>query len=169
MKSKKKSAKNNNSAVTNKNKISKQKELNEKIADLENKNLRLLADFDNLKKRKNEEISNLLKFSGEQLIRDLIPVFDDLDRLNNQSEKVDSLVFQNGVELMGDKLYKILSNYNIKKFDSLGEKFDSSMHDAMMVQDSKKKKNLIIDEFEKGYKYNDKIIRHSKVIVSKGK
>ena len=47
--------------------------------------------------------------------------------------------------------------------------FDSNLHDAMMAQDSKKKKNLIIEEFEKGYKYNDKIIRHSKVIVSKGK
>ena len=70
---------------------------------------------------------------------------------------------------MSDKLNKILFDHKIEKFDSLGEVFDSNMHDAMMVQKSKKKKNIIIDEFEKGYKYNDKIIRHSKVIVSKGK
>ena len=70
---------------------------------------------------------------------------------------------------MSDKLVKVLSDHNIEKFNALGEVFDSNMHDAMMVQKSNKKKNLIIDEFEKGYKYHDKIIRHSKVIVSKGK
>ena len=150
-------------------KIDAKKELNAKIADLENKNLRLLADFDNLKKRKNDEISNLLKFSGEILIKDLLSVFDDLDRLKSQSIDVDSEVFHNGITLMSDKLYKVLSNYNIEKFDSLGDKFDSNLHDAMMAQTSKKEKNLIIEEFEKGYKYNDKVIRHSKVIVSKGK
>ena len=150
-------------------KIDVKKELNAKIADLENKNLRLLADFDNLKKRKNDEISNLLKFSGEILIKDLLSVFDDLDRLKSQSIDVDSEVFHNGITLMSDKLYKVLSNYNIEKFDSLGDKFDSNLHDAMMAQVSKKEKNLIIEEFEKGYKYNDKVIRHSKVIVSKGK
>tara|TARA_Y100001968_G_C19214510_1_gene646479 strand:- start:328 stop:819 length:492 start_codon:yes stop_codon:yes gene_type:complete len=150
-------------------KIDVKKELNAKISDLENKNLRLLADFDNLKKRKNDEISNLLKFSGEILIKDLLSVFDDLDRLKSQSIDVDSEVFHNGITLMSDKLYKVLSNYNIEKFDSLGDKFDSNLHDAMMAQVSKKEKNLIIEEFEKGYKYNDKVIRHSKVIVSKGK
>jgi len=166
MNSKKNAKKNNTKADKN---IKINKELDKKIVELENKNLRLLADFDNLKKRKNEEISNLLKFSGESLIKDLLVVFDDLDRLKNQSDKVDSSVFHNGIKLMSDKLYKILSNYNIDKFDSLGEMFDSNIHDAMMVRESKKKKNLIIEEFEKGYKYNDKIIRHSKVIVSKGK
>ena len=147
-------------------KIDVKKELNAKIADLENKNLRLLADFDNLKKRKNDEISNLLKFSGEILIKDLLSVFDDLDRLKSQSIDVDSEVFHNGITLMSDKLYKVLSNYNIEKFDSLGDKFDSNLHDAMMAQTSKKEKNLIIEEFEKGYKYHDKVIRHAKVIVS---
>ncbi len=165
MKKNKKSVKKDVGASKNK----KNQELNDQIVDLENKNLRLLADFENLKKRKNEEVSNLLKYSGEHLIRDLLPIFDDLDRLKSQPDEVDSTIFQNGVELMSEKLYKVLSDYSIQKFDSLGEIFDSSMHDAMMVQESKKKKNLIIEEFEKGYKYNDKIIRHSKVIVSKGK
>ena len=167
MNDKKKSSKKSNTKVNKK--ININKELNEKIVELENKNLRLLADFDNLKKRKNEEISNLLKFSGEKILKDLLGVFDDLDRLGTQSDKVDSSIFHNGIKLMSDKLYKILSDYNIKKFDSLGEIFDPHIHDAMMVQESKKKKNLIIEEFEKGYRYNDKIIRHSKVIVSKGK
>ena len=165
MKKDKKDTKKNTS--TNKNKINK--ELNERVSELENKNLRLLADFDNLKKRKNQEVQNLLKFSGERIIKDLLPIFDDLDRLSSQLNKIDGKVFQNGIKLMSDKLVKILSDHNIEKFNALGEVFDSNMHDAMMVQKSNKKKNLIIDEFEKGYKYHDKIIRHSKVIVSKGK
>ena len=165
MKKDKKDTKKNTS--TNKNKINK--ELNERVSELENKNLRLLADFDNLKKRKNQEVQNLLKFSGERIIKDLLPIFDDLDRLSSQSNKIDGEVFQNGIKLMSDKLVKVLSDHNIEKFNALGEVFDSNMHDAMMVQKSNKKKNLIIDEFEKGYKYHDKIIRHSKVIVSKGK
>ena len=155
------------STKSNKSKINK--ELKDRISELENKNLLLLADFENLKKRKNNEIANLLKFSGESIIKNLLPIFDDLDRLSDQSNKIDIEVFQNGIKLMSDKLNKILLDHKIEKFDSLGEVFDSNMHDAMMVQKSKKKKNIIIDEFEKGYKYNDKIIRHSKVIVSKGK
>ena len=162
------------STKSNKSKINKElkdriSELENKISELENKNLLLLADFENLKKRKNNEIANLLKFSGESIIKNLLPIFDDLDRLSDQSNKIDVEVFQNGIKLMSDKLNKILFDHKIEKFDSLGEVFDSNMHDAMMVQKSKKKKNIIIDEFEKGYKYNDKIIRHSKVIVSKGK
>ena len=152
---------------SNKDKINK--ELKDRVSELENKNLRLLADFDNLKKRKNQEVQNLLKFSGERIIKDLLPIFDDLDRLSSQSNKIDGEVFQNGIKLMSDKLVKVLSDHNIEKFNALGEVFDSNMHDAMMVQKSNKKKNLIIDELEKGYKYHDKIIRHSKVIVSKGK
>ena len=165
MKKDKKDTKKNTSS--NKNRINK--ELNDRVSELENKNLRLLADFDNLKKRKNQEVQNLLKFSGERIIKDLLPIFDDLDRLSSQSNKIDGEVFQNGIKLMSDKLVKVLSDHNIEKFNALGEVFDSNMHDAMMVQKSNKKKNLIIDEFEKGYKYHDKIIRHSKVIVSKGK
>ena len=165
MKKDKKNTKKNTSS--NKDKINK--ELKDRVSELENKNLRLLADFDNLKKRKNQEVQNLLKFSGERIIKDLLPIFDDLDRLSSQSNKIDGEVFQNGIKLMSDKLVKVLSDHNIQKFNALGEVFDSNMHDAMMVQKSNKKKNLIIDEFEKGYKYHDKIIRHSKVIVSKGK
>mgnify|MGYP001197919993 FL=1 len=162
MKKDKKNTKKNTSS--NKDKINK--ELKDRVSELENKNLRLLADFDNLKKRKNQEVQNLLKFSGERIIKDLLPIFDDLDRLSSQSNKIDGEVFQNGIKLMSDKLVKVLSDHNIEKFNALGEVFDSNMHDAMMVQKSNKKKNLIIDEFEKGYKYHDKIIRHSKVIVS---
>jgi len=135
----------------------------------EDEKLRLMADFENLKKRKNDEISNLIKYSGESLIIALIPIFNDLDRILKESKNVKkSKTLLDGLKITINKLYKILESQNIIKFDSEGEFFDPNFHDAMMTKDSKKKKNIIIEEFEKGYKYNDKVIKHSKVVVSKG-
>ena len=81
----------------------------------------------------------------------------------------DSKAILEGLQITINKLYKELEKQNIIKFDSEGEIFDPNLHDAMMVKKSKKKKNIIIEEFEKGYKYNEKVIRHSKVVVSQGK
>ena len=135
----------------------------------EDEKLRLMADFENLKKRKNDEISNLIKYSGESLIIALIPIFNDLDRILKESKNVKKgKTLLDGLKITINKLYKILESQNIIKFDSEGEFFDPNFHDAMMTKDSNKKKNIIIEEFEKGYKYNDKVIKHSKVVVSKG-
>ena len=146
---------------------------NKRLLDELNKNkdekLRLMADFENLKKRKNDEISNLIKYSGESLIISLTPIFNDLDRILKESENVKKdRALLDGLKITINKLYKILESQNIIRFDSEGELFDPNFHDAVMTQESRKKKNIIIEEFEKGYKYNDKVIKHSKVIVSKG-
>jgi len=71
--------------------------------------------------------------------------------------------------MIESKLKKILSSYEVEPFDSKGDIFNPDFHEAIMSQNSKEKENIIIEEFEKGYKIKDKIIRHSKVIVSKGK
>ena len=144
------------------------KNLRGQINELENKNLRLLADFENLKKRKNDEINNLLKFSGENIIKDLIPFFDDLNRILSESDQLKTKDIIDGLRIIINKLYKILENHKIYKFDSINKIFDPDFHDALLTQKSKKKKNTIIEEYEKGYKYNEKVIKHSKVIVSKG-
>ena len=128
-----------------------------------------MADFENLKKRKNGEISNLIKYSGESLIISLIPIFNDLDRILKELDSVKKdRTLLDGLKITINKLYKILESQNIVSFNSEGELFDPNFHDAVMTKDSKKKKNIIIEEFEKGYKYNDKVIKHSKVVVSKG-
>ena len=155
---------------SNKLLIKENKELLNSLDEIKDENLRLRADFENFKKRKNDEIINMLKYSGEKIIKDLISIFDDLDRILIESKNIkskDDLV--EALKITNNKLDKILSNYNISKFNSKGESFDPNLHDAMMAQKSKKKKNIIIEEFEKGYKYHDKIIKHSKVIVSEGK
>ena len=128
-----------------------------------------MADFENLKKRKNDQISELIKYSGQELIVSLIPIFNDLDRILLESKNIkQNKALLDGLKITINKLYKILENQGIVKFDSEGDLFDPNLHDAMMAKDSKKKKNIIVEEFEKGYKYNDKVIKHSKVVVSKG-
>ena len=149
---------------------SKNQDLAKQIDKKDDELLRSKADFENLKKRKNNEISNLLRYSGEELIKNLIPIFDDLDRILIESKKIkDVSKIVEGIELVNNKLYNTLNNLSIIKFDSLGESFDPEFHDAIMMRKSKNEKNIIVEEFEKGYKYHDKIIKHAKVIVSQGK
>jgi len=78
-------------------------------------------------------------------------------------------IIVDGISMIESKLKKILSSYEVEPFDSKGDIFNPDFHEAIMSQNSKEKENIIIEEFEKGYKIKDKIIRHSKVIVSKGK
>ncbi len=155
--------------ISNSALIKENQRLIDELNKYKDENLRLMADFENLKKRKNGQISDLIKYSGEELIVSLIPVFNDLDRILLESNNIEeNKALLDGLKIIIDKLYKVLENKNIIQFESKGELFDPNLHEAMMTKDSKKKKNIIIEEFEKGYKYKDKIIRHSKVVVSKG-
>ena len=98
-----------------------------------------------------------------------LPVIDDLHRILNDKNSNDSQIIIDGISMVATKLKKILSSYEVEPFESKGNIFNPEFHEAIMSQKSKETENTIIEEFEKGYKINDKIIRHSKVIVSKGK
>ena len=155
--------------INNADLLKKNQELLVELDKYKDEKLRLMADFENLKKRKNDQISELIKYSGQELVISLIPIFNDLDRILLESKNIkQNKALLEGLRITIDKLYKILENQGIIKFDSEGDLFDPNLHDAMMAKDSKKKKNIIVEEFEKGYKYNDKVIKHSKVVVSKG-
>ena len=144
--------------------------LNTKLETLQDDKLRQIADFENMKKRKNNQISDILKYSGENLIKKIIPVLDDLDRVTKDSNlESSSKDILDVVKVINNKFHKVLKGLGIIKFESINEQFDPELHDAMMTRKSKKKKNTIIEEFEKGYKYHDRIIKHAKVIVSEGK
>ena len=131
------------------------------------KNIRLLAEFDNYKRRTQEDRSNLLKFGGEGLAKSLLPILDDLHRTLETDGKTKARTILEGVELIMLKLDKTLVDQGIKAFDSVGQDFDPDRHEALMSEDSDKGENVILKEFEKGYLYNDKILRHAKVVVSK--
>jgi len=154
-------------------KQSKSKEielLNDKINKTEEKYLRLRAEYENYIKRNEKEISRILKYDGEHVLKTFLSILDDLDRVVESSKKhknKEILDFIDGIVLIKDKLLKKLDQFEVATFDSEGVKFDPDLHDAMMTKESKDYDDgIIIEEFEKGYKYKDKVIRHSKVIVN---
>ena len=146
----------------------KLKSLNQELIKSDEKNLRLLADFENFKKRSNKNIADSYNNSVEKIICSFLPIIDDLERILNDKSATDKTVILDGISMIETKFKKILNSYEIESFTSKGEIFNPEFHEAIMSQKSEKKENIIIEEFEKGYELNKKIIRHSKVIVSKG-
>ena len=146
------------------NDLLKQSEETHRISD---KNIRLLAEFDNYKRRTQEERGNLLKYGGEGLAKALLPILDDLHRTLETDGKTKARTILEGVELIMSKLDKTLEEQGIVVFDSVGQDFDPELHEALMSEESDKGDNVVLKEFEKGYRYNDKILRHAKVVVSK--
>ena len=131
--------------------------------------MRKAAEFENYKKRTENEISNYLKYANEELISELLPVLDDFDRvIASWDEKHDVKTFKKGVELIYDKFKKVLGKKGLKEMESTGKQFDVNLHDALMqVENKKLKPNTVADTVEKGYYLKDKVLRHAKVLVSK--
>ena len=144
--------------------ITEQAEELEKKSD---KNVRLLAEFDNYKRRTQEERTKLFKYAGEELAKAILPILDDLHRTLEADGKGKARTILEGIELIVAKLDKTLEDQGIVPFDSVGQDFNAELHEALMSEESEKGENVILREFEKGYKYSDKILRHAKVVVSK--
>lgn len=146
------------------------KGLKSSLAELEDRHLRLRAEFDNYRKRKQREIARLLQYEGEGVILRFLPVVDDLERIirsadGGKSKNLDSLV--EGINLTLDKLMKRLKELEVEPFESVGQLFDPEFHEAMMTQESGEHgDHEITEEFEKGYMFKDRVIRHAKVVVN---
>lgn len=139
----------------------------EELILLKDKHIRLKAEFDNFRRRKSEEISSLLQFEGESVIKGFIPVFDDLERMVNSLDAKDESL-RDGMTLVQNKITKLFESLNVETFGVRGDSMDSDIHDAMLTQvDEELENDEIIEVFEKGYTYRDKVIRHAKVIVNK--
>lgn len=142
-------------------------EQTEELEKKSDKNVRLLAEFDNYKRRTQDERSKLFKYAGEELAKAILPILDDLHRTMESDGKGKARTILEGIELIVAKLDKTLEDQGIVPFDSVGQDFNAELHEALMSEESDKGENVILREFEKGYKYNDKILRHAKVVVSK--
>jgi molecular chaperone GrpE len=130
--------------------------------------LRKAAEFDNYKRRIESETTNILKYATESLVEDLLPVLDDFERsLKHRKESKDNDALVKGIELIYQKLVKVLEGRGVKPFDTLGKEFNVEYHDALMqIPRSDVPHHTILEEVEKGYTLNDKVIRHAKVVVS---
>lgn len=139
------------------------------VAELKEKNLRLLAEFENYKKRTMRERLELLNSASKDLIVSLLPVLDDFERAQKHAEESDDEHFSEGVRLVYNRLTNILQSAGLKAMDSLGEAFDPELHEAIteITAPDENKRGKVLDVVEKGFLLNDKIIRHAKVVVGK--
>ena len=138
---------------------------------LEDRLLRVAAEFDNYKKRTAREFQSIIKNANEELISQLVETLDNFQRaLDSAKNSSDFESFHKGVELIYQHFKDILVKEGLKEITAIGEPFDPHYHEAVMQQESDKfPDGTVMDEISKGYMLNDKVIKHSKVIVSKGK
>jgi molecular chaperone GrpE len=143
--------------------------LNQQIAELNDRYLRQAAEFDNFRRRNAKERVELIQTAGKDVITDLLVVLDDSDRAQKQMETTDDAnVLKEGVQLVFSKLRNTLSAKGLKPMDAVGKDFNPDLHDAITEIDSgAEMKGKIVDEVQKGYYLNDKIIRHAKVVVGR--
>lgn len=138
------------------------------IADLKDKYLRTMAEFDNYRKRTLKERAELILNGGEKTIISLLPVLDDMERAIANGEKTDDpQVLRDGMNLIYQKLMKALEGQGVSKIEPMGADFDTNLHEAIALVPGMgdDKKGKVIDCMATGYKLNDKVIRYAKVAV----
>jgi molecular chaperone GrpE len=146
----------------------KVRELEQLAASYKDQLLRKAAEFENYKRRSENEFASFTRYANEGLIQALLPVLDDFIRsLKSGKEQKDYDAFFKGVELIYAKLNKVLENQGLKPIDSIGKPFDVAFHDALLVAPRKDVElHTVVEEVEKGYILHDKVIRPAKVIIS---
>ncbi len=144
---------------------------NEKFEQLKDKYLRLLAEFDNFRKRTEREKKEILKYGNENIILQLIPFDEIFENVLKQMDKIDSLEsIKKGIELLKKEFTKLLENFGVKKISSIGEKFDPRFHEASgFVETETFEDGIIVEEEKSGYIYNDRVIRPALVKIAKKK
>lgn len=138
------------------------------IEELKDKYLRQAAEFDNYRKRIIREKTELIQNGGENVINSLLPVIDDFERAIKNNEKAEDIeTLKKGVELIYQKLVKALETNGLKAIETRDADFDTDYHEAvaMIPAPSDEYKGKVVDCVQKGYKLNDKVIRHAKVAV----
>ena len=137
----------------------------EKIKELTETLQRLQAEFENYKKRAEKQGEELVKYIKADLIAKLLPTLDSFEMaLKNTADKEK---FIKGVELIFAQFYSLLESEGIRPIKAVGENFDPYKHEVLMKEESDKEEDVILEELQKGYMLNDRVLRHSKVKVSK--
>ena len=144
-------------------------ELQQQLADKDDRHLRLYAEFENFKRRSQREKLELMDTAGRKTMLALLPVLDDFDRAAKQAESDPETkkVWDSGVGLIVKKLYKSLEGQGLKPMQSTGEAFDADLHEAVTEIPSPQMAGKVVDTIERGYTLNGKIIRFAKVVVGK--
>jgi molecular chaperone GrpE len=149
----------------------KLKLVEKELEDYKDRFLRKAAEFENYKRRAENDQLNLLKYAAESLIIKLLPVIDDFERsLTHMKDVKEVESIKDGIKLVYEKLMKMLDEQGIKPIEAVGKPFDVHYHEAIMQRKADDvEPHTVVDEFEKGYMYKDRVIRHTKVAVSEDK
>jgi len=150
--------------------LSELDQLKADLADQKDKYLRLMAEFENFKRRTAKERIDLIQTAGKDVIVSLLDVMDDCDRAEKQLNGTDDIAVQKeGIQLVFNKIRATLQAKGLKAMESIDQAFDVELHEAIteMPVPDESKKGKVIDEVTKGYYLNDKIIRFAKVVVGK--
>ncbi|MBL7704297.1 MAG: nucleotide exchange factor GrpE [Taibaiella sp.] len=140
------------------------------LAEMKDKYLRQVAEFDNFRKRNAKERIELIQTAGKDIITELLEVIDDMDRAAEQMEKTEDVAqIKAGTQLVFSKLKRTLENKGLKAMDTKNADFDVEFHEAIteIPAPTPDLQGKVIDELQKGYFLNDKLIRHAKVVVGK--
>jgi molecular chaperone GrpE len=141
----------------------------EELEKLKDSYIRLMAEYDNYRKRTLKEKADLIKNGGEKVIVGLLPVVDDFERAMQTLEKASDLsAVKEGIDLIYNKFVKYLQQNGVKPIEALEQTFDADFHEAIATvpTDKEDRKGRIIDSIQTGYTLNDKVIRHAKVVVA---
>lgn len=138
---------------------------------LQDKVLRVTAEMQNMKRRMEEEKSNLLKYEGEDFIKSILPIADNFERaigVNEEGLSEEVVKYLNGFKMIYSNLSSILQSNQVEIIDAINKPFDPNTMDAVMTEEnSEVEPNTVIDVLQKGYTYKGKVIRHAMVKVSK--
>jgi len=130
---------------------------------------RVSADYANFQKRAPKQIADTICYEKERIIKTLLPVLDNFEHtLQNADSAENSDVFVKGIQIIYDQMLDILKSHGVEQIKAPGENFDPALHEAMMQKtEPEEEDNIVLEEFQKGYKLNGRVIRPSKVIVNK--
>lgn len=130
---------------------------------------RVSADYANYQKRAPKQIADTIGYEKERIIKTLLPVLDNFEHtLQNAHSAEDVDVLVKGIQIVYDQLIDVLKSHKVEQIEAKGEKFDPAVHQAMTQRtEADAEDNIVLEEFQKGYKLNDRVIRPSKVIVNK--
>jgi molecular chaperone GrpE len=147
----------------------KKEDMKEKEASVNyDKYLRAVADLENYKKRSIREKADIIKYGKEEIIRDILPFVDSLDRALDHADSSDVQAFKEGIRLIQEQLLSCLKKHGVEKIDSIGLDFDPNFHEALMqVESEEHAENKVVNEVEKGYLLNGRLLRPSKVCICK--
>ncbi len=146
----------------------KMQQIEKELTETKEQLLRLAADFDNYKKRTLKEKADIITYANEDLIKGILPILDDFERTMKVVQTSDNIeAIKKGLELVAKNLFHNLNKKGVEPIPALNEDFNSDLHEAIgsIPVDDENKKNKVIDVVEEGYKFQGRVIRHSKVII----